>query len=125
MPVSVVFLPLVVCLSLTTTDGARPRRSGFDTASALGFRAGPLFVALLAHSLIRGGVPAGQLAYLEKVALVGYAAIFLVAVNVAWAGMREGARPPRYPDNAVAKLCYWPVVAGVLFVVTVLSPRPW
>ncbi len=125
IPTAVVFLLLFVCLSLTSSDGTKLQRSGFNTDASLGFCAALLFVALLAHSQIRNVVPAGQLAYLEEVVMLGYVAIFLVAVNVALLGSREVGRRLHYRDNHLAKLFYWPLVTGMLLIVTAISLHPW
>lgn len=124
IPTTVVFLLLFVCLSLSSSEGSKLQRSGFDTAASLGFCAALLFVALLAHNQIRDVVPAGQLAYLEEVVMVGYVAIFLVAVNAALLGSQEAGRRLHYRDNHLARLCYWPVVTGLILIVTVISLNP-
>jgi hypothetical protein len=125
IPMLIVFLLLFVVLHLTSADGTRHERNGFDAAAILEFCAALLFVALLTHNLVRNVIPAGEFAYLEEVVLLGYVAIFLVSLDAALQGSAVARKRLHYQEHAVVKLCYWPLVTGLLLVVTVISLHPW
>ena len=118
IPLLVVACLLYGVLLTGTSDAERMGVLGFSFTNALAACSGLVFVVLLAHIQLRSTLPGQHYTYLEWYYFAMYVAIIGVALN-AW--MVVHPRPPRliaHRDNELAKLLFWPVLTGFLFLTT-------
>ena len=77
-----------------------------------------LFAVILAHSRLRGEIPAAGLLYLEYFFFVVYFAIVAVSMNTLLYASHLGGGFIHFRDNLIPRVMYWPLITGALFAVT-------
>lgn len=121
IPIFVVALLLFAVLVTNTTQAGRAQLFGFSTAAVLSFCAGLFFVVVISHINLRGNLATQGIIYLESFYFVLYAAILIVALNSILVAQGIQYSLISYRDNFIPRLLYWPILLGILFVITVLS----
>ncbi len=113
----VVFVLLFAILTMIT-KGESKTHFGFSSHGVLGYCTSILFTLIIAHSSLRARIPIGGIIYLEYFYFIMYIAILVVALNsIAFASHRSipfiDAK-----DNMYMKVLYWPVITGILLLIT-------
>jgi len=120
LPVMVAIVLLFAVLTIIT-KGENITYFGFSSHGVLGYCTSILFTLIIAHSSLRARVPVSRVIYLEYFYFVMYIAILVVAINsIAFASNR----PIPFidaKDNIYMKVLYWPVITGILLLITFLN----
>ncbi len=79
------------------------------------------FVVILDHISLRDSLAVSGVVYIESFYFIAYLAILLISLN---AVIYSGTNPPAfitYRDNLYAKVLFWPVVLGLMYIVTMIK----
>jgi len=113
-------LPGMIAMIMTFAYLLSGRRVGDndEIVSALNYSAALFFVVAVIHTALRDQIAAIGITYMEYVYILLYVAIIAVAGNVFVVARFPEWGVVRYRDNLMPKVLYWPVLAGVMLVVT-------
>jgi hypothetical protein len=120
LPVLVVAILLFAVLMITTKD-EKKEQCGFSSSDVLGYCSALFFVLIIAHASLRDTIPMDGIIYLEYFYFIMYLAILAVSLNsIAFASNTN------FPfidtkDNLYVKVLYWPVVMGVMLLMTLMN----
>lgn len=120
LPVLVVAILLFAVLMITTKD-EKKEQCGFSSSDVLGYCSALFFVLILAHASLRDKIPVDDIIYLEYFYFIMYLAILAVSLNsIAFASSIN------FPlidakDNLYVKVLYWPIVMGILLLITLMN----
>ena len=114
----VVALLLFAVLMISTKHEQRIDLYGFSSSTVLGYCAALFFVLIVSHVSLREKLAASEIIYLEYFYFVMYFAILIVSVNSILLVSDTKNNIFHYEDNLVVKLLYWPVVSGLVMVIT-------
>ncbi len=118
LPLGVVTFLLFILVMIASRDA---RLVGFTQAGVgrvLNICAAMLFVIAFRHVDIRSRIASGEVFYLEYIYFLEYFAILWVSVNSVLYATTERFPLIHYRDNLIAKVLFWPVLLGALFVIT-------
>lgn len=120
LPIMVVAALLFIVLAITTKE-EKKNQFGFNSSTVLAYCASLFFVLIVSHASLRNKIPTGSIIYLEYFYFILYMAILVVSLNsiVFASGMDISFIDTK--DNLYMKVLYWPVVMGVLLIVTLLN----
>ena len=79
------------------------------------------FIATLDHISLRDNLGVNGFVYLENFYFVAYGAILIVALNSALRYSKIDLILLEHNDNILAKITYWPILMGVLMIITALT----
>ncbi|MCP5109014.1 MAG: hypothetical protein GY950_36865 [bacterium] len=116
-PLILVALLLFMVLLLNRRDADLSERLILDTGGVLGFCSALFFVVVFGHIDIREKIFAQEIFYLEYFYLIMYASLLWVSLNSIIFRMKK-IKLIQYKDNLIPRLFYWPVLLGLLFLVT-------
>lgn len=108
-------------LVLTTDDENLKSRFQLSTAGVLGAASGLLFAVILKHNQLRTVVGNQGVSYIEVIPIILYGAIVTVVLNAILVAAPWKPRLVAHRNNLVPVLAYWPVVLGLLLIVTLLT----
>ena len=120
LPVIVVVILLFAILTIITKTESITH-FGFSSHGVLTYCTSLFFTLILAHSSLRNKIPIDSTIYLEYFYFIVYLAILAVSLNsIAFASNRH------FPfidvkDNLYVKVLYWPVITGILLLITFLN----
>ena len=118
--IAVVLILLFAILTMIT-KGESKTHFGFSSHGVLGYCTSILFTLIIAHSSLRTRIPIGGIIYLEYFYFVMYIAILVISLNsIAFASHRSIPFIDT-KDNMYMKALYWPVIVGILLVITILK----
>ena len=118
--IAVVLILLFAILAMIT-KGESKTHFGFSSHGVLGYCTSILFTLIIAHSSLRTRIPIGGIIYLEYFYFVMYIVILVISLNsIAFASHRSIPFIDT-KDNMYMKALYWPVVVGILLVITILK----
>ena len=118
LPLGVVTFLLFILVMIASRDA---RLVGFTQAGVgrvLNICAAMLFVIAFRHVDIRSRIASGEIFYLEYIYFLEYFAILWVSVNAVLYATTDRFPLIHFRDNFIAKVLFWPVLLGALFVVT-------
>jgi Cache domain len=121
IPLFIVAIMTFAVLIITTKHESKVALHGFNTAAVLTYCAALFFVVILSHIDLRGKLVAREIIYLEYFYIVMYLTLLWVSVNTILFAGNFNLRFIQYGDNLIPQLLYWPVIQGLLLVITVLS----
>ena len=78
------------------------------------------FGMLLTHITIRNQIPSPNITYLESFYFIIYALIILLILIVVVFYKNPNHRLLGYKDNVISKVLYWPVLFGLLYLITLI-----
>lgn len=123
VPSIAIVIMLFAVLIYGTKSKEEAAKLGFDASTVLSISAAFFFTVLIGHVNLRSGLASERVAYLEYFYLIMYLAILSVAINsLLFTSQRESVILRRViysKDNLWPKLFYWPMIMGLLFVITV------
>jgi hypothetical protein len=105
-------------LALTTDDENLKGRFGLSTAGVLGSASGLLFAVILKHNQLRGVVGSPGISYIEFIPILLYGAIVVVVLNAILLASPWKPKFIAHRNNLLPVLAYWPVLLGLLLVLT-------
>ncbi len=91
-----------------------------DIGRFLSICVGMFFVITFNHLDVRRRIAAQEIFYLEWFYFLIYALILCVSLVAIFVHAKEKPRIVAWRNNVIAKLLYWPVLAGVLFLATAI-----
>jgi len=120
LPVIVVIVLLFSVLTLITKGESR-QHFGFSSHGVLTYCTTLFFTLILAHSSLRNKIPIDSTIYLEYFYFIMYLAILVVSLNsIAFASNLSIPFIDK-KDNQYVKILYWPVLTGILLLITILN----
>lgn len=120
LPIMVVAALLFVVLVITTKE-ERKNQFGFNFFGVLAYCASLFFVLIISHASFRNKIPTDSIIDLEYFYLIMYVAILAVSLNsIAFASHMDIPFIDT-KDNLYVRLVYWPVIMGVLLLITLMN----
>ncbi len=117
MPLLVV-LVVLFALVLSTSKVGNIEILGFNFSGVLASSSGLLFGVLLGHTELRSSLNASGLVYLESFYLIMYMMLLLVILNAYIFCKHPDFFIVKWSDNLLAKLIFWPLLLGLILIVT-------
>lgn len=118
--IMVVVILLYSVLTITT-KGENRSHFGFSSHGVLGYCTSILFTLIISHSSLRSRIPIGGIIYLEYFYFVMYLAILVVSLNAIAFASNRSVPFIDTKDNIYVKVLYWPVITGILLIITLLN----
>ncbi|MBP7653257.1 hypothetical protein KA977_07535 [Candidatus Dependentiae bacterium] len=119
IPISVIFTILFfVIMNGTTNESIRGKR-GFTVVTVLGVCASMLFITVSEQIQIRNLLKSSNIIYLEYFYFIIYLLILYIATNTILFVNNIQIKIIQYADNLIPKLLYWPIVTGIILIITV------
>ncbi len=119
-PIIVVAFLLFGLLAIIIRDEQVIKFMQAGTGRVLSICVAMFFVIVFSHIDIRRDIGAQEIFYLEYFYFIIYFAILGVSVNSILFSLSENVTLVQYKENLIAKLLYWPMLLGALFIVTVI-----
>ncbi|MDJ0682736.1 MAG: hypothetical protein QNJ18_23095 [Xenococcaceae cyanobacterium MO_167.B52] len=121
MPIIVItFMMFGIQLIISNQEQAEDARK-FSALEIISVGGGLIFIVLLDQLNLRSNIVTASLIYIEYIYFVFYFAIILITLNAVLIALGSQFWLIRYRDNLIPKLLYWPVLLGVLLVLTLLT----
>ncbi|HHL53141.1 MAG TPA: hypothetical protein ENJ39_07160 [Flammeovirgaceae bacterium] len=95
--------------------------SGVTVMGVVQGMAALFFSMLLAHITIRNKIPTPHITYLEAFYFVIYVMIILLILVVVMYARSERYKLLNYQNNLLAKVIYWPLLFGLLYLITLIK----
>ena len=121
IPLALVALLLFAVLIIVTSRVERIGLLGFSTSAVLTYCAALLFVVVISQISLRTDLTAQGLLYMEFFYFAIYGAILSVSLNSILFATAPNLRFIQYRDNLVMELLFWPVLFGLILIVTLLT----
>ena len=121
IPLALVALLLFAVLIIVTSRRERIGLLGFSTSTVLSYCAALLFVVVISQISLRSDLTAQGLLYMEFFYFVIYGAILSVSLNSILFATFPNLRFIQYRDNLVMVLLFWPMLFGLILIVTLLT----
>ena len=121
IPITVVALLLFAVLLISTKSEEKISLYGFSSSTVLGYCAALFFVLIISHVSMRNKLAAAGIIYLEYFYFVLYFIILAVSVNSILLASTTRHEIIHYRDNLIIKLLYWPVLLGLLLLITLAN----
>jgi Cache domain len=116
-----VIVILLYAVLTITTKGENKSYFGFSSYGVLGYCTSLLFTLIIAHTSLRPRIPVGSIIYLEYFYFVTYLAILAVSLNAIAFASNWDIPFIDTKDNIYVKVLYWPVITGILLIITLLN----
>ena len=100
--------------------GGAFHRQGFAAKDILRACSVLVIVLIFAHTALRRTLVSASLVYLEYFYLILYLSCLFISFNSILFAIGK-VRLIEYKDNLLPKLLFWPVVAGAMFAITLVS----
>ncbi len=121
IPLALVALLLFAVLIIVTSRMERIGVLGFSTSAVLTYCAALLFVVVISQISLRSDLTAQGLLYMEFFYFAIYGAILSVSFNSILFATAPDLRFLHYRDNLVMELLFWPVLFGLILIVTLFT----
>lgn len=118
IPIIVVGFLLFAVLMISTRKKEMIELYGFSASTVLEYCAALFFVLIISHISLRQQFAAKGVVYLEFLYFVLYFVILIISINAIMLSSNNSIAC--YRDNLIVKLLYWPVITGLVFMITVL-----
>ncbi|MGH4035893.1 hypothetical protein ACQB60_44135 [Actinomycetota bacterium Odt1-20B] len=120
VPLTAVAILIFVTLLLTTRDHERRERVGFTSLATLSLGMTALLVTVVRHKDILDFIDSDVNVYLETFPILIYAMIVGTIVNAVLVATTAN-RALLWRENLLPALLFWPILTGVLFLVTIVT----
>ncbi len=117
-------VPIVVVMLMLFATVALGRREdiagkiGFNSLAVVSACSALFFVVIYNHVNIRTELATSGIVYMEYFYFITYAAILFVSVNSILVSLFSKNKIIAYKDNLFARLLFWPVSLGIIFLIT-------
>lgn len=120
IPIMVIaFLAFAVLMSSTRHE-EKIGLFGFSTSAVLAYCAALFFVLIVGHVHLRNTLATQSIIYMEYFYFAMYLVILTVSTDSLLFASSKSFAFIHYKDNMIVKQLYWPLLAGLLFVITLL-----
>lgn len=120
-PLLIVSFMLFAVLIATTKDEDKIKLLITGTGRTLSFCAALFFVIVFSHIAVRQKIAAQQIFYLEYFYFLMYFVVLWISINSILVPLADRMRLIQYKENLFSKLIYWPLILGILFVITLIN----
>ena len=120
IPLLAVLLMLFAILVTSTRDTDRSMLLGFNPSGVMRIISAFFFIVLLAHIHLRNTIQAQEVVFIEYLYFTAYLAIVLTSLHAFLFSLKVDIWVIDYKDSLIVKLCYWPVLLGLQFAVTMV-----
>lgn len=120
IPVYVIAFLAFAVLMCSTKHEQQVVLCGFSTSSVLGYCAALFFVLIVSHVHLRNTLSSHGIIYMEYFYFVMYLVILGVSTDSLLFASQQHIAFIDFRDNLIVKLLYWPLLAGLLFVATLI-----
>lgn len=121
IPITVVSILLFAVLIISTKKDDKIQLYGFSSSTVLAYCAALFFVLIISHVSLRDKLAAVGIIYIEYFYFVLYFVILGVSLNSILLASTTRCFIVDYRDNLIIKLLYWPVLLGVLLIITIIN----
>ncbi|HUW68071.1 MAG TPA: Cache 3/Cache 2 fusion domain-containing protein [Candidatus Nanoarchaeia archaeon] len=121
IPLTVVSILLFAVLLISTKSEEKISLYGFSSSTVLGYCAALFFVLIISHVSLRDKLAAVGIIYLEYFYFVLYFVILVVSLNSILLASTTRCFIVDCMDNLFIKLLYWPVLLGLLLIITIIN----
>lgn len=111
----------IIFFLLYSLNKDKEDKSGVTVMGVVQGMAALFFSMLLAHITIRNRIPSPQITYIESYYFVIYLMIALLILLVVMYTRSNRYKILDYRDNLIMKLAYWPVLVGLLYIITLIK----
>ena len=120
LPLLLVAALLFAAMLTVTENDKLSSRLGFSTAGFIGASSALFFVVMLSHIQLRQQFAGTSIVYIEYFYILMYAMLVLATANTYMFSIRASRLSSilLYKDNIIPKVAYWPVLIGILIVIT-------
>jgi hypothetical protein len=118
IPLVIVAFLLFSVLLISTNNEQKMGILGFSASAVLGYCAALFFVLIVKHTQLRNALAVHGITYIEYFYFVMYLAILGVSLNSLLLASKCNVHCVHYQDNLLIKVLYWPVILGIMLVVT-------
>lgn len=122
LPLFLVAILLFIAM-LTVSDKEEPSsRHGFSISGFIAASAALFFVVMLAHINLREQFAGASIMYIEYFYILMYASLVSATANAYLFSIRTApwSKFILYEDNIIPKVAYWPVIFGILIIITAM-----
>jgi len=119
LPLFVVTLQMFSVLIISTKQETIAERLGFNSGVILQVAAALFFVVIYAQIDLRRRLDAEQIIYMDYFYFTMYFIFITVSANSILYAHTDENSIIEYRDNLIPKVLFWPLILGILFVVTV------
>ena len=120
IPIIVVSILLFAVLMISTRKKEMVELYGFSASTVLEYCAALFFVLIISHISLRQRFAAEGVVYLEFLYFIMYLAILIISIDAIVLSSNNKYYIIYYKDNLIVKLLYWPVITGLILMITVL-----
>ncbi|HJH31980.1 MAG TPA: hypothetical protein C5S50_07370 [Methanosarcinaceae archaeon] len=117
----VVSILLFAVLLISTKNDENIGLYGFSSSAVLTYCAALFFVLIISHVSLRDKLAVAGIIYLEYLYFVLYFVLLVVSINSILLASSTNHKLIHYRDNLIVKLLYWPVVLGMLLIITLIN----
>ena len=117
----VVSILLFAVLLISTKNDEKISLYGFSSSATLTYCAALFFVLIISHVSLRDKLAVAGIIYLEYFYFILYFVLLVVSINSILLASSTDHKLIHYGDNLIVKLLYWPVILGMLFVITLIN----
>jgi len=121
IPLTVVSILLFAVLLISTKSEEKIRLYGFSSSTVLAYCAALFFVLIISHVSLRDKLAAVGIIYLEYFYFVLYFVILVVSINSILLASTTRCFIVDCRDNLFIKILYWPVLLGLLLIITIVN----
>ena len=121
IPITVVSILLFAVLIISTKQDEKIQLYGFSSSTVLAYCAALFFVLIISHVSLRDKLAAVGIIYLEYFYFALYFVILVVSLNSILLASTTRCFIVDCRDNLFIKLLYWPVLLGLLLIITIIN----
>jgi len=118
LPITVAAIMVFGLLVINSKHSEHVGFLGFSSVNVLAGCAALFFVVILAQLDLRGKLSTEKILYIEYFYFVMYCSILAVTLNSILFALTDHIKIIAYQDNLIPKLIYWPVILGILLIIT-------
>ncbi len=117
----IVTILLFTLLMLTSKDAQRVTFMQIGSGRILNICASMFLVIAFSHVSIRRTIVVEQVFYLEYFFFLTYVTILMISINSVLYSLNANVPLIRYRENLIPRLCFWPCLFALLFLITVFT----
>lgn len=119
-PLAILLAILFIVLLTFSKDEEKRRSFGLSGLTVMGVVITFLFTTLIAQSNLRQELGADRIIYLEDFYFITYFVLLLAAIKTFLFTADKNIRIVQYEQGLIAKILFWPLVTGLVFLVTLV-----
>jgi hypothetical protein len=112
---------LLFAVMFLMTEEKMSKKFAMDIGENLVFIGSMFFVVIYSHISTRGRIPTQEIFYLEYYYFLMYLALLWIPVSAMLFVEQSKSFFISYRDNYMSKILYWPVLLGIMFIITTVT----